>query len=105
MAPVKGLERAAIGYLLNGTDEIATVDLVPCLHQALGSAEHIAVTPAPEPGAIITLDGREAGEMRSSRDGIGLALLRLEAVESGGPLAAGTTIITPVTPDWMRIPE
>src|SRR3954468_21658228 len=28
---------------------------------------------APEPGTIVMLDGREAGEMRSSRDGIGLA--------------------------------
>ena len=26
------------------------------------------------------LDGKEAGEMRSARDGVGLALLRLEAV-------------------------
>ena len=33
--------------------------------------------PAPLPGAIITADGREVGEMRSSRDGLGLALLRI----------------------------
>jgi folate-binding protein YgfZ len=51
--------------------------------------------PAPEPGTIITRDGNEAGEMRSSRDGIGLALLRLEAVEAGGPLMAGKTTIQP----------
>ena len=31
--------------------------------------------------------------MRSSRDGIGLALLRLDAVEAGGPLMAGKTMI------------
>src|SRR4051812_21866015 len=49
--------------------------------------------PAPEPGTIITRDGHEAGEMRSSRDGIGLALLRLDAVEAGGPLMAGKTMI------------
>lgn len=59
--------------------------------------------PAPEPGAIVTLDGHEAGEMRSSRDGTGLALLRLEAV--GGPLKAGDATIEPMTPAWMRLPE
>ena len=59
--------------------------------------------PAPEPGTIVTLDGYEAGEMRSSRDGIGLALLRLEAVENGRPLTVGETAVTPITPDWMRL--
>ena len=54
---------------------------------------------------IVTLDGHEAGEMRSSRDGIGLALLRLEAVERGETLAVGETGIVPITPDWMRLPE
>src|SRR3546814_10034695 len=34
--------------------------------------------PAPPPGAIVTLDDREAGEMRSAADGFGLALLRSE---------------------------
>jgi folate-binding protein YgfZ len=61
--------------------------------------------PAPESGAIVTLDGREAGEMRSSRDGIGLALLRLEAVAKGINLAVGDTVIEPLTPSWMRLPE
>src|SRR3546814_20282293 len=48
--------------------------------------------PAPPPGAIVTLDDREAGEMRSAADGFGLALLRLEIVEraarEGGILRA-----------------
>jgi folate-binding protein YgfZ len=60
--------------------------------------------PAPEPGAIVTLDSREAGEMRSSRDGAGLALLRLEAV-GRGKLSAGGTVIEPITPEWMQLPE
>jgi folate-binding protein YgfZ len=59
--------------------------------------------PAPASGAILTLDGREAGEMRSSRDGIGLALLRLEAVEAGQSLTAGDATLAPITPDWMRL--
>jgi len=61
--------------------------------------------PAPAPGAIVTLDGHEAGEMRSSRDGAGLALLRLEAVGQDKPLVAGDATIEPLTPDWMRLPE
>jgi folate-binding protein YgfZ len=61
--------------------------------------------PTPEPGAIITADGHEAGEMRSSRDGIGLALLRLETVSHDGKLIAGPAAIIPMTPDWMRLPE
>ena len=47
--------------------------------------------PAPAPGTIVTADGREVGEMRSSRDGLGLALLRIEPVARGqGLLKAGT---------------
>jgi len=60
--------------------------------------------PVPEPGTIVTLDGHEAGEMRSSRDGVGLALLRLEAV-GRGKLSAGDTVIEPITPEWMQLPE
>ncbi|MBV8778569.1 MAG: folate-binding protein YgfZ [Alphaproteobacteria bacterium] len=61
--------------------------------------------PAPEPGSPVTAGDRDAGEMRSSRDGIGLALLRLDAVAQGGKLAAGAAKIEPVIPDWMRLPE
>ena len=61
--------------------------------------------PAPEPGALVMLDGREAGEMRSNRDGLGLALLRLEAVEKHGKLSTGDGVLEPVTPGWMRLPE
>jgi folate-binding protein YgfZ len=61
--------------------------------------------PAPEAGAIVTLDGHEAGEMRSSRDGVGLALLRLEAVGKDMPLTAGDATIEPLTSDWMRLPD
>jgi hypothetical protein len=60
--------------------------------------------PAPEPGTLVIQDGHEVGEMRSSRDGIGLALLRLEAMETG-KLVAGESVIAPLTPDWMRLPE
>jgi folate-binding protein YgfZ len=61
---------------------------------------------APAPGALIRLGEREAGEMRSSIDGRGLALLRLEQVakakEAGMPLLAGDIEIVPVAPGPVR---
>ena len=58
------------------------------------------------PGTEITQDGSEAGEMLSARDGRGLALLRLEAVDAaqnnGADLKAGAARIKPEKPDWMR---
>jgi folate-binding protein YgfZ len=59
--------------------------------------------PAPPPGAAVTADGREIGEMRSSRGGLGLALLRIEPVREGKMLAAGESILVPVRPAWMRL--
>ncbi len=58
--------------------------------------------PAPAPGTIVSADGREAGEMRSSRDGLGLALLRIEPVLAGKELISGEAAISPVRPGWMR---
>ena len=60
----------------------------------------------PPPGTLVTLDGQEAGELRSGRDGMALALLRLEAVASAGEagriLQAGEARITPVKPSWAQ---
>jgi len=39
---------------------------------------------APAPGTPLMRDGKEAGEMRSARDGLGLALIRLEHIEEAG---------------------
>jgi folate-binding protein YgfZ len=62
---------------------------------------------SPAPGTVIRLGEREAGEMRSSSDGHGLALLRLEQVakakEDGIALLAGETEIVPATPDWAKL--
>lgn len=60
--------------------------------------------PAPAPGAAVLADGREVGEMRSSRDSRGLARLRLDALGNSG-LSAGDAILTPVVPDWVRLPD
>ena len=57
--------------------------------------------PLPAPGAALLLDGKDAGEMRSSCDGLGLALLRLDAVAEKRPLIAGGSTIVPLTPPWM----
>jgi hypothetical protein len=56
---------------------------------------------APEPGTILTLDGKEAGEMRSSLGDIGLALVRLE--NAAAPLAAGDTTVRATAPAWMQV--
>ncbi len=60
--------------------------------------------PAPEPGTPITRNGKEAGTLRSAvaRDGksVGLALLRLDALEDSEPLKAGDAEVTPKKPDW-----
>lgn len=40
---------------------------------------------APPAGTPLMLDGKEAGEMRSSRDGLGIALIRLDRIADGGP--------------------
>lgn len=61
--------------------------------------------PAPAPGTAITLDGQEAGEMRSAANGFGLAMIRLEQLQKlapGAALAAGEARLTPHKPHWAR---
>ena len=58
----------------------------------------------PAPGTPVLRGGAEVGTMRSGRDGLGLAVLRLEALSSG-LLACGEATLTPRIPDWMRLPE
>jgi folate-binding protein YgfZ len=59
--------------------------------------------PTPPPETIVTADGREAGEIRSCRDGIGLALLRIESFRDGKRLVAGDATLVPVKPAWLRL--
>jgi folate-binding protein YgfZ len=59
--------------------------------------------PAPAPGTIVTADGREVGEMRSSREGLGLALLRIEPVVEGKHLKAGDATIVATKPGWINL--
>jgi folate-binding protein YgfZ len=69
--------------------------------------------PLPAPGTPILRGGLEVGTMRSGRDGLGLAVLRLEmlrpeipgAETPGEGLTSGGARLTPRIPDWMRLPE
>src|SRR3546814_15061001 len=65
----------------------------------------------PEAGTMITRDGKEAGVLRSAVAGngadaqssLGLALLRLEALEDGdAQLLAGQASVTPRKPAWAK---
>ncbi|MGH7046003.1 MAG: YgfZ/GcvT domain-containing protein [Stellaceae bacterium] len=60
--------------------------------------------PVPRAGTPITSAGREVGELRSSRDGRGLAVLRLEALRGNPTLTAGEAAIVPFRPDWLQLP-
>ena len=58
----------------------------------------------PEPGTPLTdAAGAEVGEMRSGREGRGLALLRIDALDRA-PFRAGEAMVTPQIPAWMRLP-
>jgi folate-binding protein YgfZ len=59
--------------------------------------------PLPPPGSPILKDGVEVGTMRSGRDGIGLASLRLDAI--GTTLRCGDATLVPSVPGWLRLPE
>src|SRR3981189_2978718 len=58
--------------------------------------------PAPAAARILSRGGKEAGERRSSREDRGVALLRLDAVVEGQPLAAEGATLTPMQLEWMR---
>jgi folate-binding protein YgfZ len=59
----------------------------------------------PPPGTEVRLGEEEAGELRSGRDGHALALLRLDAVATGGTLTAGAARLRPEQPDWLRLAQ
>lgn len=59
--------------------------------------------PLPAPGTPVLREGAEVGTMRSGRDGLGLALVRLEALDA--PLACGDARLTVRLPAWMQRAE
>ena len=56
----------------------------------------------PPPGSPILRDGQDVGTMRSGRGRLGLASLRLDALEQS--LRCGELVLTPRVPEWMRLP-
>jgi folate-binding protein YgfZ len=59
--------------------------------------------PVPEPGTPVMSDDRDVGTMRSAVGGQGLAVLRLDVLNSEA-LTCGEARLTPVVPSWMRLP-
>lgn len=61
--------------------------------------------PIPEAGTKLTVAGERGGEMRSGRDGIGLAMVRVEHLdqEDHAELAADATRLRAYRPSWMAI--
>ncbi|MBR0658570.1 CAF17-like 4Fe-4S cluster assembly/insertion protein YgfZ [Neoroseomonas oryzicola] len=60
--------------------------------------------PLPPRGTIVTDPaGAEVGEMRSGRDGTGIALLRIDALDRA-PFTAGEARLVPRIAAWMRLP-
>lgn len=59
--------------------------------------------PTPDSGAPVMCAGKAVGTLRSVAGNIGLALLRLDALEgAAGELTAGEARVTPRKPDWAR---
>lgn len=65
--------------------------------------------PLPASSTLIYCGEKEIGELRSSAENQGLALLRLEEVAaseaSGMPLRAGEIILRAVLPDWFTVSD
>jgi hypothetical protein len=59
--------------------------------------------PLPAPGTAVVAGAAEMGEMRSGRGGLGIAQLRLEALD-GRSLRCGEAVIRPRIPAWMALP-
>ncbi|HEY1933780.1 MAG TPA: folate-binding protein [Acetobacteraceae bacterium] len=59
--------------------------------------------PLPAPGTPVFRDSAEVGTMRSGRDHLGLAVLRLGSLDT--PLTCGDARLTPHLPAWLHLPE
>jgi tRNA-modifying protein YgfZ len=58
---------------------------------------------APAPGTPLMLEGRDVGTMRSAAGELGMAVVRLDAMDQ--VLTADGARLTPVVPAWMRMTE
>jgi hypothetical protein len=62
----------------------------------------VALSAPVPPGTTVLAEGVEVGSLRSSAAGMGLAMLRVDAL--GKALMAGGALLTPRLPDWLRLP-
>jgi folate-binding protein YgfZ len=56
----------------------------------------------PAPGTPILAEGVEVGTLRSSAGLLGLAMLRIDSLQK--PLIAGSALLKPELPAWMKLP-
>ena len=56
----------------------------------------------PSPGQVIEQDGKNVGELRSVSGNLGIAIIRLEALEKDISLRAGDSFIIPKKPEWAN---
>ena len=63
-----------------------------------------AATPLPPPGTPLLADGREVGQMRSSRGLLGLASIRLDAL-GATELRTNGVVLQLSVPPWAKLPQ
>jgi folate-binding protein YgfZ len=57
---------------------------------------------APPPGTPVLAEGSEVGTIRSGAGAMALAMLRIDALRK--PLIAGSSLVTPRLPEWLKLP-
>jgi len=107
------VEKATL--LESGFDELAGVDwdkgcymgqelTARTKYRGLVKKRLVPVTvdgPLPEAGTPVIMGEREAGEMRSGRDGVGIALMRLEHLDDpAATFTCGDASLRPAKPAW-----
>jgi folate-binding protein YgfZ len=60
---------------------------------------------APIPGTAVHMGGKEVGEVRSGSGPRALALLQIDAVNSGAVLSAGGRRVVPEIPSWLQLSQ
>jgi len=60
---------------------------------------------APPVGTVLEVDGREAGEMKTSTGDVGLALIRLDTLEDDTSFTCAEATLRPQIPAWVQFQE
>ena len=54
------------------------------------------------PGTVIKQNGKTVGELRSTSGDLGMAVIRLDALEKSDVLTASDTLVVPKKPKWVN---